>query len=51
MNLFSKLLNFNFVFGLSLDYFHQSRLSKEARMKKMKIGDTSSIFKVNLRLV
>jgi hypothetical protein len=34
MNLFVKLSNFNFVFGLSLDCFHQSRLSEEARTKK-----------------
>jgi hypothetical protein len=38
MNLFVKLPNFNFVFGLSLDCFHRSRLSKEVKMKKMKIG-------------
>jgi hypothetical protein len=34
MNLFVKLLNFNFVFGLSFDCFNRSRFSKEARMKK-----------------
>jgi hypothetical protein len=34
MNLFVKLSNFNFVFGLSFDCFHQSRLSEEARTKK-----------------
>jgi len=34
MNLFAKLSNFSFVFCLSLDRFHRSRLSEEARMKK-----------------
>jgi hypothetical protein len=34
MNLFVKLSNFNFVFGLSLDCFHRSRLLEEARTKK-----------------
>nr|AND50565.1 ribosomal protein S7 [Sphagnum aongstroemii] len=34
MNLFVKLSNFSFVFGLSLDCFHRSRLSEEARTKK-----------------
>jgi len=38
MNLFVKLSNFSFVFGLSLDCFHRSRLSEEARTKKKKIG-------------
>jgi hypothetical protein len=38
MNLFVKLSNFSFVFGLSLDCFHRSRLLEEAKRKKMKIG-------------
>jgi hypothetical protein len=38
MNLFVKLSNFNFVFGLSLDCFHRSRLSERQKQKKMKIG-------------
>nr|YP_009047470.1 ribosomal protein S7 [Buxbaumia aphylla]AGN74261.1 ribosomal protein S7 [Buxbaumia aphylla]AHG59272.1 ribosomal protein S7 [Buxbaumia aphylla] len=34
MNLFVKSSKFSFVFGSSLDWFHQSRLSEKARMKK-----------------
>jgi hypothetical protein len=38
MNLFVKLSNFNFVFGLSLDCFHRSRLSERQEQKEKKIG-------------
>nr|AHG59271.1 ribosomal protein S7 [Bryum argenteum] len=34
MNLFVKSSNFSFVFGLFLDWFHQSKLSEKAEMKK-----------------
>jgi hypothetical protein len=46
MNLFVKLSNFSFVFGLSLDCFHRSRLSEEAKTKKNENVDigTRSVF-------
>lgn len=34
MNLFVKSSNFSFVFGLFFDWFHQSKLSEKAGMKK-----------------
>jgi hypothetical protein len=34
MNLFVKSSNFSFVLGSSLDWFHQSKLSEKAGMKK-----------------
>jgi hypothetical protein len=44
MNLFVKSSNFSFVLGSSLDWFHQSKLSEKAGMKKIKIDHLADFF-------
>jgi hypothetical protein len=57
MNLFVKSSNFSFVLGSSLDWFHQSKLSEKAGMKKNENWPLSGKFfflflqKVFLRVV